>query len=44
MHRPGDRKRGEAGRSGSPDWVRDRKRGEAGRSGSPDWVRDRKRG
>jgi peptide/nickel transport system ATP-binding protein len=32
----GDRKRGEAGRSGSPRQTRgDRKRGEAGRSGSP---------
>ena len=42
----GDRKRGEAGRSGSPPSGRgDRKRGEAGRSGSPPSGRgDRKRG
>jgi hypothetical protein len=33
---PGDRKRGEAGRSGSPaEPPGDRKRGEAGRSGLP---------
>ncbi|TAM65907.1 MAG: hypothetical protein EPN51_17025 [Mycobacterium sp.] len=32
----GDRKRGEAGRGGSPPSIRgDRKRGEAGRGGSP---------
>jgi hypothetical protein len=36
MQRPGDRKRGEAGCSGSPEWMGDRKRGEAGCSGSPE--------
>jgi hypothetical protein len=42
----GDRKRGEAGRSGSPIMgPGDRKRGEAGRSGSPIMgPGDRKRG
>jgi homocysteine S-methyltransferase len=42
----GDRKRGEAGRSGSPTKdLGDRKRGEAGRSGSPTKdLGDRKRG